>query len=457
MTKHVTLAELKGSTMLKRTRAPETKEANVAEEVKKGFEELNKAWEAFQKKNDERLAQVEKKREDVVTKEEVERINKAIDDAIAKVAGEMKKRADEIEAKANRLSLSGGAAGESETKAVDAWGKLLGKKASPEEVREYKTALEAQLRNPEAKATTLQVGIDPAGGYFVTPDTSGRMVKKIYESSPMRQLANVVTIGTDALEGPIDNGEAEALWVGEKQARTQTDAPQVGLWRIPVHELFAYPKVTQKLLDDATIDVESWLSGKASDRFARKEASAFVAGDGELKPEGLLMRAPVTTADTTRAWNVFQYIATGVSGGFAAPTSEINPADKLIDLVYLLKAAYRANGKWFMARSTVGAVRKLKDGQGNYIWQPGLVAGQPATILNYGVVEGEDMPAIGANSLSIGFGDFAEAYTIVDRLTASVIRDNITQPGFVKFLFRRRVGGGVINGEAVKFLKFATS
>jgi HK97 family phage major capsid protein len=452
MTKHVTLEELKGSTALSTRRAPETKEADVSAEIKKGFEELNTAWEAFKKKNDERLTEVEKKREDILTKDELEKINKSIDEAVAKVEKELKRRADELEAKANRLALSGGG-GEAETKAVADWAKLLGKKATPDELREYKTALDAQLRNPEAKAVTLQVGVDPAGGYFVTPDTSGRMVKKIYESSPMRQLANVVTIGTDALEGPIDNGEAEAQWVGEKQTRVQTDAPQVGMWRIAVHELYAYPKVTQKLLDDASVDIESWLSGKAADRFARKEATAFVSGDGQLKPEGLLMRAPVSTGDASRTWNLFQYLPTGASGAFASS----NPADAIIDLIYALKAGYRANAKFFMARSTVGAVRKLKDGQGNYLWAPGATAGQPSTLFAYPVVEGEDMPAIAANSLGIGFGDFAEAYTIVDRLTSSVIRDNITQIGFVKFNFRKRVGGGVVNGEAVKFLKFATS
>ncbi len=452
MTKHVSRGALLGATALAGVRAPERKEADVSAEIKKGFEELNTAWEAFKKKNDERLTEVEKKREDVLTREELEKINKSIDDAVAKVEKELKRRADELEAKANRMALAG-SGGETEAKAIADWAKLIGAKATPDEVREYKSALDAQLRNPERKATTLQVGIDPAGGYFVTPDTSGRMVKKIYESSPMRQLANVVTIGSDALEGPIDNGEAEALWVGEKQTRSQTDAPQVGLWRIAVHELYAYPKVTQKLLDDAVVDIEGWLSGKAADKFARKEAQAFVSGNGQLQPEGLLMRAPVTTGDATRTWNVFQYLATGASGAFASS----NPGDAIIDLIYALKAGYRANAKFFMARSTVGAVRKLKDGQGNYLWAPGATAGQPSTLFAYPLVEGEDMPAIGANSLSIGFGDFAEAYTIVDRLTASVIRDNITTPGFVKFAFRKRVGGGVVNGEAAKFLKFASS
>ncbi len=456
MTKHISRSALLGATALSAgvKRAPEAKDGgDLGPEVKAAVEALNKTIADFRTKNDERLTQIEKKREDFITKDEVERINKAIDEAVDKVAKEMKKRTDEIEAKANRMSLSGGGDGSAEVKAAEAFGKMIGKSVSVDEMRDYKTALGQQLRNPEQKAVTLQVGVDPSGGYFVTPDTSGRMVKKIYETSPMRQLANVVSIGTDALEGPIDNGEADAQWVGEKQTRSQTDAPQVGMWRIAVHELYAYPKVTQKLLDDSVVDIEAWIGGKAAAKFGRKEATAFVAGSGELQPEGLLMRAPVTTGDATRAWNLFQYIATGNAGAFATS----GPGDVLIDLVQSLKADYRANGKWFMSRATVGAIRKLKDGQGNYLWQPGAIAGQPASLLNFPVVEGEDMPAIGANSLSIGFGDFAEAYTIVDRLTASVIRDNITQPGFVKFNFRRRVGGGVINGEAVKFLKFAAS
>lgn len=434
--------------------APERKDdENLTVEVKKAVDTLARTFEDFKKKNDERITQVETKRgEDAVTKDEVEKLNKAIDDAQT----ELKKRLDDMEAKANRLMLSGtGEDIQREAKAAKAFADLIGKgDYTVDQLREYKSDLDKYLRRAESKASTMQVAQDPLGGFWVTPDTNGRMVQKIYESTPMRQLANVVTIGTDALEGPIDNGEMEAAWVGEKQTRAQTDVPQLGMWRIPVNELYAYPWVTQKLLEDAKIDVEAWISNKATAKFARKENAAFVNGDGSLKPKGILQYGFATTADDTRAWGTFQYVFTGASGAFAST----NPADKLLDLIFEVKAGYRQNANFLMARRTVGAIRKLKDGQGNYLVDLRLRDGAfVESIFNYPVVDGEDMPAIAANSFSVLFGDFAEAYTIVDRLGTSVVRDNITQPGFVKYHMRRRTGGGAVNFEAVKALKFGTS
>lgn len=431
--------------------APERKDGeNLTIEVKEAVEALAKTFESFKAKNDERLTQAEKKGEDAVTKDEVEKLNKAIDDAQV----ELKKRLDEMEAKHNRLVLSSGSAAD-EVKAAKEFGLLIGKKDySPENLVEYKDALGTYLRHFQVKADTMMVAQDPSGGYWVTPDKSGRMVKKIYETTPMRQLASVVSISTDALEGPIDNDEADAAWVGETGTRSQTDAPQLGMWRIPVNELYAYPKVTQKLLEDAAIDVEGWLADKAVAKFSRKENAAFVSGDGILKPKGILTYDYATTADATRAWGTFQYVASGGAGAFAAS----NPADKLIDLIFETKAGYRQNAAFLMARRTVGAVRKLKDGQGNYLVDLRLRDGALVeSIFGFPVVDGEDMPAIAADSLSILFGDFAEAYTIVDRLGFSVVRDNITQPGFVKYHMRKRVGGGAVNFEAVKAMKFATS
>lgn len=431
--------------------APERKEADpaaVSQEVKTALGDFMRTFEEFKTKNDARLKEVEQKGSaDVTTREQVDKLNAALD----KSQAELKKRLDEMEAKANRLALGGGGGGDREVKAAEEFSRITGQTVTAEQLREYKSGLNDHLRNPNVKAATLSVGSDPSGGYLVTPDTTGRMIKKIYESSPMRQLASVVTIGTDALEGPIDNGEADASWVGEQQPRQQTGAPQLGMWQIPVHELYAYPKVTQRLLDDARVDQEAWLADKATAKFERKENTAFVLGDGNLKPKGLLAYPVVSEADGSRAWGKFQFIATGAAGAFAVA----DPGDALLDLIYGLKAAYRNNARFFMSRGTVGEVRKLKDGQGNYLWQPSAQVGQPATLLGYGIAEGEDMPAITANSLSIAFGDFAEAYTIVDRLGVTVIRDNITEPGFVKFNFRKRVGGGANNFEAVKFLKFA--
>lgn len=422
-------------------------------ETKALFDEQAKTFEAFKAKNDELQAQVKKLGEDAVTRDAVEKLNKSLDELADKV-----KKADEanqdLEAKMGRMRLGGGGDTDVEAKAAKAWAERIGLKSdfSADQAREYKGAVNAWLRNPEAKTTTLNVGTDPSGGYFVSPDTTGRMVKKIYESTPMRQLAFIQPIGTDALEGPIDNGEADALWVGEQETRVQTDAPQVGMWRIEANELYAYPKVTQKLLEDASIDVEAWLGNKAADKIARKENTAFTIGDGVRKPKGLFSYAFAATADSAgRPWGTFEFIGTGTSGAFGGS----NPADCLIDLVAALKAGYRQKAKFLMRRATVAAVRKLKDAYGQYLWQPSLQAGQPALLMGYPLVEGEDVPAIAANSYSIAFGDFEEAYTIVDRLGIGVIRDNITQPGFVKYNMRRRVGGGAVNFEAAKFLKFA--
>lgn len=431
-------------------RAPEVKDADLGAlttELKKSVEGLVTAQTAFQSKNDQALAEIRKGVEDAVTKDELQKINKSLDDAIAAV----KKQMEETEAKANRLALSG-PTGEVQAKHLEDFAKMVGKKdVTLDQMREFKSALAGYLRNPELKATTLMVGADPAGGYWVSPDRTGRMVKKIYETTPMRQLANVVVIGTDALEGAIDNGEADATWVGEVSSRPQTDIGTTGVWRIPAHELYAYPRVTQKLLDDATIDVEAWLTDKAVSKFSRKENNAFCVGDGINKPRGLFDYVPVATADDTRSWGVLQFVATGQAGGFPAA----NPADKLLDLIFEVKAGYRSNAKFLMARRTMGAVRKLKDGDGNYLTSLRLADGALVeTIFGFPNVDGEDVPALAADSLSIAFGDFAEAYTIVDRLGVSVVRDNITTPGFVKYNMRKRVGGDVTNFEAVKFLKF---
>lgn len=430
----------------------ETKEVGDPD-LKKAVDDLGQVITDFRKKNDDRLSALEKGREDVITKADVEKINAAIDKAIA----EVKKRTDEVEAKANRLQLVSGGDADREIKAAKAFAELVSKADfSVEELREYKGALGHFLRRNEAKVQTLAIGQDPAGGYLVTPDTSGRMVQKIYETTPMRQLANVVPIGTDMLQGPIDNGEADAAWVGEVTTRTQTDTPTLGMWEIPVFELYAYPKVTQRLLEDAKIDVEAWLGDKASSKFARKENTAFITGNGVLKPRGILDYTAVTTADDTRTWGQFQYIATGTDNSFGATT---NGSDKILDLIFELKAAYRQVARFLMSRRTMAGVRKLKDGQGNYAYGLGLKEGALVeTVFGYGVTDGEDMPLFSASTpLAIAFGDFNEAYTIVDRLGISVIRDNITTPGFVKFNMRKRVGGGAVNFEAVKFLKFASA
>lgn len=425
-------------------------------EIKGLFEEQAKAFEAFKQTNDAALAEVKKLGQaDAVREAELKKINDALDSVADQIKAADRAR-EELELKTNRLSLTGGKSSDLEAKAAADFGKQLGQDFGVEDLRGYKAALDVYLRKgPDYRdldRKSLSVGSDPDGGYLVTPDMSGRIVAKVYESSPLRQYANVVTIGTDALEGLIDNDEASAGWVGEASTRSETDTPQLGKWTIAVNEVYAMPTATQKVLEDARLDLESWLANKVADKIARTENAAFINGDGTLKPRGLLSYSTVATADATRAWGVFQHIVSGAAADFASS----NPADKLLDLVYALKAAYRQGAAWMMPRATVGAIRKFKDGQGQYLWSPGLQAGQPQSILGFPVAEAEDMPAIGANNLGIAFGNFAEGYQIVDRAGLSVLRDPYTTKGFVKFYTRKRVGGGAVNFEAVKFLKFST-
>lgn len=318
----------------------------------------------------------------------------------------------------------------------------------------YKAQFDRYLRKGDQtmgaeELKALSVGSDPDGGYVVNPDMSGRIVTKVFETSPMRAYASIQVISTDALEGLYDDGEMAFGWVGETEARPVTDTAQLGKYRIPVHEMFAQPTATQKLLEDAEIDMEAWTITKASERFARAEAAAFVTGDGSGKPRGFL-----DYPNGTNLRNSIERVKTGVNGAFAAAP---NGGDVLMDALYGLKAEYRPNSAWFMNRATTKLVRKLKDSDGAYIWSPGIAAGQPATLLGYPVVAFEDMPDPATGSLSIAVGDMRRAYQIVDRQGISVLRDPFSAKPYVLFYMRRRVGGDMVNGEALKLIEFATA
>ncbi len=211
------------------------------------------------------------------------------------------------------------------------------------------------------------------------------------------------------------------------------------------------PAATQTLLDDAQVNIEQWLAEEVQIIFAEQEGTAFVSGDGVSQPKGFLSYTNV--ADSAWSWGNLGYIATGVDGAFPAS----DPADALLDLAYAPRQAYRAGGTWVMNRKTESAIRKFKDSAGNYIWQPGASAGQPATLFGYPVAEAEDMPDIASNSFSIAFGDFARGYLIVDRVGIRVLRDPYSAKPYVLFYTTKRVGGGVQNFEAIKLMKFGVS
>lgn len=289
----------------------------------------------------------------------------------------------------------------------------------------------------------LSVGSDPAGGYQVAPVVSARVLTIIRETSPMRDIATVETVGTDALEIRIDEGEADAGWVGETEARAETGTPEIGVQRIPVHEIYAKPKATQTLIDDAAVDIEAWLAGKVGEKFSRTEATANFTGNGVNKPRGILTY-PAAAADTPSRGKVMQ----AVTGN----ATQITP-DSLVNLPFQIKSEYLNNARWLMKRSTVAAVMLFKDGQGRYLWQPSYQAGQPALLGGYPVSMANDMPAVQAGALAIAFGDFRRGYTIVERHGIRTLRDPYSAKPFVEFYTRRRVGGDVTNFEAFHLLK----
>ena len=421
-------------------------------ELKTVVEDLGRAFEEFKAANDERLADLATKGSvDAVLNDRVERINGVITDLQSRL-----EKAETMAARRSKVSAEGddldAKARKWATGNASRRGMRMDGDFGAADLKAYREGFVAYMRKgtmaEDMHAKALSVGIDPDGGYTVEPDTSGRIITKVYESSPMRALASVQTIGTDALEGLYDLDEAASGWVGETQARTETGTPQLGKYRIPVHELYAFPFATQKVLDDSELNLEAWLAGKVSEKFARDEATAFVLGDGVGKPRGFL----TYPHGTTLPGNIQRFAAGGTSFA-AAPDG----GDVLLDTIYGMKAAYRAGARWAMNRSTQAAVRKLKDSEGVYLWAPGLGAAMPATLLGYPVAEFEDMPSIGSNELAIAFANFAEAYQIVDRAGIRVLRDPYTAKPFVGFYTTKRVGGDVVNFEAIKLIRFASN
>jgi HK97 family phage major capsid protein len=441
----------------------------VADEIKELIEQQGKAFAEFKAAND--AMQTEVKRlgsADVVLTEKVEKLNGALttlSDAIETATKAEKLRAeqfDEMERKLGRLDT--GKRGDDDT-VIDVksfqghrMSRGLQGEVTEAEAVEYQKAFGRFLRKGEgfsdAERKAMSVGSDPDGGFLVTPDMSGRTVTRIFDTSDMRRFANSQTIGTDALEGSKDLNEASAGWVGESDTRSVTSTPQVGTWRIPTFEQYAMPDATQKMLDDANMDVEAWLAGKVADKFQRLENAAFVVGTGVNQPRGFATYSTAATADGSRTWGVFEHIATGTSGDF---TSGVTQADCLFNIIHRTKPMYLQNGTWFMPRLLTADIRKMKDTTGQYLWQPSMQKGEPDMLLGYPLAKFEDMAAKAAGSLSIAFGDMRATYQIVDRAGIRVLRDPYTAKPFVRFYTTRRVGGDVIHFEALKFVKFAAS
>lgn len=301
----------------------------------------------------------------------------------------------------------------------------------------------------EGKAMSTAVAAD--GGYLVDPQTAERIQSLLLSTSSLRSVANVVQVEATSFDVIVDRSEVGSGWATETAATTETATPVIERISIKLHELAAMPKASQRLLDDSAFDVEGWLAEKIATRFMRAEAAAFINGDGVDKPKGILL--PTKVADATWTWGNIGYVPTGAAADFAA----VNPADCIINLVYALGADYRANGTFLMNSKTVGAVRKMKDADGRFLWSDGLAAGEPSRLMGYPVVVSEDMPDIAANAYAVAFGDFRAAYTVAERPDLRILRDPFSAKPNVLFYANKRVGGDITDFAAIKLLKIAVS
>lgn len=310
---------------------------------------------------------------------------------------------------------------------------------------------EDRVRSLDLEEKALNTAVASEGGVLVDPQTSDRVETVLRASSSLRAIARIVQVEATAYDALIDHAEMGAAWITEASTIGETATPQIDRISIPLHELSATPKASQRLLDDSAFDVEGWLAERIAARFARAENAAFVSGDGVDKPRGFL--AHPTADNASWAWGSIGTIPTGADAAFAAS----DPGDALVSLVYALPAGYRANAAFVMNSATAGAVRKLKDADGRYLWAESLAEGQPARLLGYTVVIAEDMPDIASDAPAIAFGDFRAAYTIAERPDLRVLRDPYSAKPHVLFYATRRVGGDVTDFAAIKLLKFSAS
>lgn len=392
-------------------------------EITERVSSLGNAWEQFKQINDARLREIERKgHADPLYDQHLDNISSSLDN--------YKKRLDHIETVYSRPQ--GGEVEGFKSDGGGEYGKAF---------RNYlRKGMDGGLEALQTKA--LSVGSDSDGGYLVTSSMSSKIVQSIFETSPMRQLASIETISTDALDLIDDHNSAVAGWTAETGSISETSTPALAKRNIPTHELYAQPKATQKLVDDAAIDVEAWLSGKIADIFARTQNTAFISGNGVGQPRGILTYAAGTS------WGQIQQVNSGTAGQVTS--------DALINLFYALKDAYSRRASFLMNRTTVQQVRLLKQATTNqYMWQPGLAAGSPDTLLGVPVYMASDMPVAASGSLSVAVGDFQSAYQIVDRRGIRILRDPFTEKPFVKFYATARVGGDVVNSEAIKLMKLS--
>lgn len=398
------------------------------EEIKTLLETQKSVFEDFKKDNDERLKALEKAGStDPLLIEKIDKQNDAI--------STLEKQLEDLWKKANRPHHGEG--------------------GLSQEVEEHKKAFMNFVRKGEEdgladlQQKALNVGTDADGGYAIPEALDRSILQLMKNDAPMRQVCNVVSVGGSDYKRLVDIAGATSGWVGETTARTATDTPQLAEITPYMGEIYANPGATQRMLEDAFFDAEGWLSEAVAQEFAEKEGTAFVSGDGTNKPRGILNYTSVTTADGSRTFGQLQHI-------LAASATAIDP-DELLDVIYSAKAKHRANATWMFNANVCKTIRQLKDSDGRYLWQPSVQAGEPATLLGYRHLENEDLADPAIDAVPIMFGNFKRGYTIVDRIGIRVLRDPYTNKPYVQFYSTKRVGGMLVDSEAIKLLKMAAA
>ena len=415
-------------------------------ELSKTIDSIATAFEEYKSTNDARIEAIKAGKGTAELDAKLARMDAAIDNM-----GEVKSKLEAMETRMSRP----GAYGEGEStsrEAAEYKGAFLNWMRSPTD-QERQQKVTAAQRNLETRAADARTSTGASGG-FALPEEIERTIARIgVDMSPIRSLATVRTVGTPDYKELIDVNGAAFEWIGETDTRAQTNTPDLAEIAPTFGMASAKPQATEESLDDLFFDVENWLIQSAAEAIYAGEGVAFVSGNGTKKPKGFLAGpAPLSTADSSRAFGTLQYIASAQAA--AMPTSP----DVFFDMIYSLRARYRANATWVTSKAVLATIRKYKEATTNaYMWQPALAAGQPSSFAGFPMVEAEDMPAVGAGTFPLAFGDFREGYLICDRVGMRMTRDEITTPGYVKFYIRKRVGGVLRNTQAIKLLKIAAS
>lgn len=303
-------------------------------------------------------------------------------------------------------------------------------------------------RETELKSFSGAVAAD--GGFAVPREIDALISARLRAISPIRAIAQVVQTGSAGYRKLITTSGTASGWVSESATRPETSTPAFAEIAPPTGELYANPAASQAMLDDAAFDVQSWLANEIATEFARAEGAAFITGTGTNQPRGFLNVTSTTAADAARPFGTLQHIVSGNASGFDAA-----PELKLIDLVHALKAGHRQGATWVMNSKTLAVVRKMKAADGSFLWQPGIMEGQPNRLLGYPVIEAEDMPDIAASASPIAFGNFRAGYLIAERSATSILRDPFTNKPFVHFYATKRIGGQVLDSDAIKLLRIS--